>query len=67
MDLEKIYAEMNMRIDKRLKADPQLQALQKRQIDLGKRINNAMIASQNRIGQVVAEETKKTFKLIRRG
>jgi len=67
MNPDQIYAEMNQRIEKRLKSDPALAALQKRQLDFAKRMNNAASAAQKRIEQIVAEEFKKTFKLIRSG
>jgi len=67
MNPDQIYAEMNQRIEKRLKGDPGLAALQKRQLDLGKRMQNAAVAGQKRIEGIVAEEFKKTFKLIRSG
>lgn len=64
MNVEEIYAEMNKRIEHRLKSDAGLLVLQTRQNDLAKRINNAALAAQKRIETIVAEEFKNTIKKL---
>jgi len=64
MNVEEIYAEMNKRIEKRLKSDASLIVLQKRQIDFAKRSNKVALAGQKRIEAIVAEEFKKTLKQL---
>jgi len=64
MNVDEIYEETNKRINKRLKADPSIIALQKRQVDLGQRMNKIGQAIQTRIEMVVAEEIKKTMRQL---
>lgn len=64
MNVDELYTETNKRINKRLKNDASILVLQKRQVDLGKRMNKIAMAIQKRIEIVAAEEIKRSMKQL---